>query len=175
MKEIEVKILDIDRSEIERKLKSLGASVSFDGEMIATFFDYPDRSVQKKGDLIRLRTEGDVSVLAYKRHISSQGAKIMEESETVIENPAQMKNILKGLGLLPVRENHKHRIQYDLGDTHIVIDRYMGDLAYIPEFIEIEAPGEERMNEVVRLLGFQPEDCVSWNTYDLIRHYKVEV
>ena len=40
-----------------------------------------------------------------------------------------------------------------------------------PVFMEVEAPTVERMYEVAQLLGYEPKDCLSWNTYDLVQHY----
>ncbi|MDX2247415.1 MAG: class IV adenylate cyclase [Bacteroidia bacterium] len=177
MKEIEVKILDINRPDVEKTLQKLGAIKSFEGIMAATFFDFPDRKLQKKGDILRLRTEGDVSVLTFKKPVSGRknAAKVMEETETRIGNPDHFRTILKNLGLSPFNENRKIRTQYDLGAVHVVIDEYQDDLSMIPVFLEIEAPDEFQLYEVVQKLGFTPEDCYNWSTYELVQHYKVQV
>ncbi|MEZ4777574.1 MAG: class IV adenylate cyclase [Bacteroidia bacterium] len=177
MKEIEVKILEINRQQVEETLQQLGAIKSFEGIMAATFFDYPNRSIQKKGGILRLRTEGDISMLTYKNPVEGEksSAKVMEETETSIGDPEKLMVIFKKTGLLPFNHNHKIRTQYNLGSVHVVIDEYQGDLAGIPAFLEIEAPDETQLYEVVRQLGFKPEDCHSWSTYDLVQHYKVEV
>ncbi|MEM9984178.1 MAG: CYTH domain-containing protein, partial [Bacteroidota bacterium] len=74
MEEIEVKILEIDRAQVEQRLKALGATLSFDGEMIALFFDFADRRIKSAGSVLRLRKEGDRSVLTHKRPRPTQGA-----------------------------------------------------------------------------------------------------
>jgi hypothetical protein len=46
MEEIEVKILEVNRKELEKKLIKLGAKKTFEGEISATFFDFKDRSIK---------------------------------------------------------------------------------------------------------------------------------
>ena len=174
MKEIEVKILEVNKEETIQKLIDLGAQKSFDDEMRAVFFDYPDHSIAAKGDLLRLRQEGPEAVFAYKKNMTTGETKVMEELETVVTDPQNLEAILSHLGIFATRVNHKHRTEYALGDTHIVIDEYKGKLAAIPAFIEVEAPTEERLYEVVGLLGYESSDCKNWNTRDLIVHYKIE-
>jgi len=171
--EIEVKILEVDRPAVLARLKELGAQKSFDGEMLALFYDTKDENIDKKGDVLRLRKEGAETILTYKKFVSEEGAKIMEEYETSIGDVSQLRAILALLNFEEKKKTRKFRTQYDLGDTHIVIDNYQDELAVIPEFIEIEAPNLARMEEVVSLLGFKTEQCLSWNTYHLMKHYKI--
>ena len=171
--EIEVKILEINRSSIVEKLLKLEAKKSFDGEMLALFYDREDDNIHKMGDVLRLRKEGDTTVLTYKKFVSQEGAKIMEEYETRVGDVEQMRTILDLLDFKVKKKTRKFRTQYDLGDTHVVIDDYQDELAAIPVFIEIEAPNMDRLEEVVRLLGYTKEDCLSWNTYQLMKHYNI--
>lgn len=173
LQEIEVKILEIDPDSIVKRLMELGAKKSFDGEMLALFFDKENDDIQKTGDVLRLRKEGDVTVLTYKKFVSQDGAKIMEEYETRVGDVDQMRTILDLLDFKVKKKTRKFRTQYELGDTHIVIDDYQDELAAIPVFIEVEAPNMERLQEVVQLLGYSTKDCLSWNTYHLMKHYKI--
>ncbi|RMG65195.1 MAG: CYTH domain-containing protein [Bacteroidetes bacterium] len=169
--EIEVKILEIDRTALEQRLEALGATRSFDGEMLAQFYDWPGRGLTQAGQVLRLRREGDVVQFTFKEHISREGAKAMEEYETTVEDPAVVQKILRVLGLEAIKETRKFRTQYELGDAHVVIDDYQGELAAIPPFLEIEAPRLDRLYEVVALLGYQTTDCLNWSTYELVQHY----
>ncbi|MGB3691352.1 MAG: class IV adenylate cyclase [Spirulinaceae cyanobacterium] len=172
MQEIEVKILEIDQEIIEDKLQELGASKSFAGELYAIFYDFSDSSIRQQGDVLRLRKEGEETVLAYKKHIAQGEAKVMEECETLVSDLGNMKTILETLGLKVIKETRKFRTEYTLEDTKIVIDDYQDALEHIPVFIEVEAPNIRRMHEVAKLLGYEPKDCKSWNTYDLAQHYE---
>jgi hypothetical protein len=41
----------------------------------------------------------------------------------------------------------------------------------IPELMEIEGEDVASVRSHAKLLGFQPEDCKSWTTFELIEHY----
>ncbi|RMG31431.1 MAG: class IV adenylate cyclase [Bacteroidetes bacterium] len=172
MQEIEVKILEIDRDEIEKKLLALGAEKYFEGEMRAVYYDAADGHIHQQGDALRLRKEGSKTVLTYKRAISRQGAKIMEECETEVASMENMQQILSLLGFKPLKETRKFRTSYLLEGCSVVIDEYTGALAHIPPFIEVEATELGRMQAVVKRLGYTPEACKSWSTYELVQHYQ---
>lgn len=171
MQEVEVKILEIDRAEVEAKLVALGATVSFDGEMHAVFYDDPEGGITKSGGVLRLRKEGDETKLTFKRHVAKGGAKIMEETETGVDDLIAMQVILANLGYKVTKNTRKFRRQYDLPDGHVVIDDYQDRLGDIPVFLEIEATDEETVFAIAAQLGYAPNDCRNWNTYDLVKHY----
>jgi len=168
MKEIEVKLLEIKKDEIIKKLEEMGAEKVSDGEMNVLIYDFPDERLTGNGDLVRLRGyEGD-SILAFKRKISKGSTKIMAEYEVKIDNYENMKDILKELGLKILRDYSKHRTSYKLGDVHFDIDTIPG----IPTFMEIEAPDEETVKEFVVKLGFSLEDARPWTGKDLLKYYR---
>ncbi|MEL6626098.1 MAG: class IV adenylate cyclase [Bacteroidota bacterium] len=171
MQEIEVKILEIDREAIEQKLVALGAEQIFDGELWALFFDHPDGQIKAKGDVLRLRREGETCILTYKQHVSKGEAKIMEETETVVENMETTMQILQKVGLQILKSTRKRRTSYQLPDGQVVIDDYADALAPIPVFLEVESPDMDALRRVVQALGYTMDDCNNWNTRDLIKHY----
>jgi len=174
MQEIEVKILEIDRVAVEQHLRSLGATISFDGEMHALFFDDAAGKFTRQGDVLRLRKEGESIVLAYKKHLSREGAKVMEETEVTVDHFERMRHILTALGLSPIKETQKHRREFQLGEAHVAIDDYQGALASIPVFMEIEAPSLEAVHGLMARLGLPPETANTWSTYELVVHYGLE-
>jgi predicted adenylyl cyclase CyaB len=171
MQEIEAKILEIDRAQTEQRLAEAGAVLSFDGELSARFYDLPDGSITRAGGVLRLRREGPQTVLTHKSLVSLGAAKIMEEIETAVADAEQTDRLLRALGYQVIKSTRKRRTQYELGDAHIALDAYGDELAYIPLFLEIEAPSLERLHEAAVQLGYSPADCRDWSTYDLIRHY----
>ena len=58
MKEIEVKILEINVADVQKRLKELGAQKLFDGELEWVVFDFPDGRLGKEEILVRLRRTG---------------------------------------------------------------------------------------------------------------------
>lgn len=171
MKEIEVKILNINRSKIEEILFQLGAKKVFDNDVEAFFFDFKNGSISKTKSILRLRREGNQVVLTFKRIKSKQGAKVAEEQSVEVSNLEVMKKILQSLDLFIKESNIKHRVSYQLGNVHFDFDCYKGEHSYIPEFMEIEAENLETIHKYAMLLGFKPEDCLPWSTSDLVNYY----
>ena len=167
MKEIEVKILEIDVGEIEKKLKKLGAEKVFEGEVVSIYFDFSDKLLEKEGKILRLRQKGDKVILTYKELISQDEAKIMDEYELEVDNFESMKRIFEGIGLLPLYEFNKHRTTYKLNNTNFEIDKY----PEIPAFLEIEAPDLDIINEIVSKLGFSKEKVNSYSIKDVLKYY----
>ena len=59
MKEVEVKILEIDGKEIEERLTSLGAKKILDSDIQTIFFDFHNGKIMKAKDVLRLRKNAE--------------------------------------------------------------------------------------------------------------------
>ena len=102
MKEIEVKILDISRKEIESKLISLGAKKILDNEINAVFFDFKDGSIRNNKKTIRLRQEGSKTFLTFKEAAeknNNSNAKIREEHQVEVSDFYITKKCCKKLNI----------------------------------------------------------------------------
>lgn len=171
MREIEVKILGINRKDIEKKLRSMGAKKVFDGKIDALFFDFDDNAIKKAKNTLRLRKEGDIAKLTFKEHISRHKAKIKKEHEVEVSDFESIRTILKSLGLRVWKKATKRRVSYELKGTRFEFDKYIGKYRFIPEFMEIEASDVKTIYRYARLLGFKDKDCRPWSTSDVSRHY----
>lgn len=171
MKEIEAKILNIDRKQIENKLLSLGAKKVFDGEVHALFFDFDNNGLKKKKRIIRLRKEGNKAVLTTKEGISKEGAKISEEHEVEVSDFETAKKMLETLGLSAWLDMTKRRTTYSLDGVHFEIDNYTGEYDHIPEFLEIEAKDKKTIYKYAKILGFSQDDCKPWTAKDLMKYF----
>jgi adenylate cyclase class 2 len=167
LKEIEVKILEIDVEEIEKKLKEMGAEKVFEGEVISIYFDFSDKGLEKKGRILRLRQKENKVILTYKKLISQDEAKIMDEYELEVGDFSSMKKIFEGIGLSPLYEFKKKRITYKLNQIHFEIDKYPD----IPAFLEVEAPDLSTIDEMVSELGFSKEKVNSYSIKDVLEYY----
>jgi len=172
MQEVEVKIIAIDRNEVKAKLKSLGASQTFEGEIETIFFDFPSKPFGKANNLLRLRRKGDKSELTFKRFVANDNAKVREEYEVVVSDFEATRIILRSIGLVEFQRMKKHRVSYALeGSVSIDLDKYEEEFSHIPDLMEIEAKDIATVDSHVKLLGFRPEDVKNWTTFDLINHY----
>jgi len=172
MKEIEIKIIEIDRKKVEDDLTTLGAVKTFDGDVTTSFFDFQDDTITRARNLLRLRRIGDKTDLTFKKFMETQSVKVRDEYEVSVSDFETMCMILKSLGLNSTLRLEKHRTSYVLSEgIHVDIDRYSGTLSHIPELMEIEGGDIPTIHAVAKLLGFGPDDCKSWDTFDLVDHY----
>jgi predicted adenylyl cyclase CyaB len=171
MYEIEVKVLDIDRAAVESALDELGARPGSEERFSATFFDFSDYRLRAGGHLLRLRREGDRNVLTFKGRVSEEGAKVREEIEVEVSDLEICRRLLHALGLGETARVDKFRTSYRLDNATVAIDRHVGELAFIPEFLEIEAGSVEEVQAVAARLGFRPDQLRPWGLPQVIEHY----
>lgn len=169
MNEIEVKILEIDKIKVIEKLESLGAKKCFEGRVNASFFDFSDKKLEKNNSFLRLRDKENFSELTLKKSISKDTAKIMDETEIVVDNFKNAKKILESLGLVESKKKaNKKRISYSLNDVHFEID----SLENYPTYLEIEAPDLEKLKIAVEKMGFSMKDTKPWSMKEVREYYK---
>ncbi len=181
MREVEVKFLEVDTSTLVKKLIQLGAKKTFDGEISATYFDYPDSRLRKEGKLLRLRKKGDTIELTLKITINPDSlAKENEELEVNCTDYEMMQSILQEMGLeirkkLPGEENidttNKHRASYSIGNMHFEFDTFPG----VPTFLEIEAQSIQSIEEWVPKLGLEMKNAKPWTGRDVLKHYEKHI
>ncbi|MBU0666584.1 MAG: class IV adenylate cyclase [Nanoarchaeota archaeon] len=168
MKEIEVKILEINREELEEKLVSMGAKKVFDNEIYGLFFRI--EGIENK-DTLRLRKEGEETFLTLKKYIPNTTVKTRDEYEVKVSDFETARTILDLLGAKEYATIRKHRTSYELSDAHIEFDKYLDEYEFVPEFLEIEAKNEKTVFHIAKKLGFQPEECLPINTKEVIKTY----
>ncbi len=164
MKEVEVKILEVDPEQIRKKLEELGAKKTAEGIMKATLFDTEDGKMKKANQTLRLRDWNGKTEFCFKKKGESKEFKQKEEVETFVENFDAAAKILKGLGFTKTRYYEKKRESYELENIHFEIDSY----PKIPVFIEVEAPTQEEVKKGVELLGFTMDKTTSMNAVEII-------
>lgn len=159
MEEFEIKFLEVDVPELEKKLVAFGAKKVADYEYSRALFDYPDFRMNKVESWIRVRTDGKESTLTYKKIIkenpTDQGSKDvgMKEIEVKVEDYAKTCEIMKCIGMVIKREEKNKRTRYAKGDVVFDIDSW----PFIPTYVEIESSSYEKAKDAARELGFDPE------------------
>lgn len=171
--EIEVVFLDVNKKEIEEKLKSIGAEKVGDIFYRHVSFDYPDYRLDKAHSWIRLRDEGDKIILAFKKRLGvtsgdgSTNDEGMEEVEVAVDDYEETKLFLHKVGFIEKHEAEKKRSRWKKGEAVFDIDTW----PEIPTFIEIEADSWEGVDEATKLLGFDPEDRKICSVNQVYRMY----
>jgi len=175
MKEIEIKILGIDKTAVEEKLVSLGAIKVFDDEIHALYYDFPDKAIRNSGRTLRLRREGSKAVLSLKKDIENREAKVREEHEIEVSDFSGMKYLLESIGLNAWLEIKKHRTSYELQGVYFEIDAYHDTYSYIPQFLEIEGDDIESIYASAELLGFTRSACKPWDILQVASYYSEQL
>ncbi len=168
MKEIEIKILDVNPTEIRKKLAVLGAKKTFDGDVEIVMFDFPDGRLKKNDCLLRVRRLGDKTEVCYKGKNESKTFKVKEEIEIVADDFENALKIFERLGFKRTYEGKKHREAYHLNDTKFEMDTY----AHIPTYLEIDAPDEKSVEKYVKKLGYTMQQTSNMSAYQLAEFYK---
>lgn len=179
MKEIEVKILNIDPDSVRMKLKSIGAVPVKRENQINRIFDFPDKRLLKDKGYARIRQVEDLlngaqhCYMTVKKIISQAKFKIMEENETKISDSAEGENILRALGLMQYSSISRYRESYSYKKSLIEID--INDKEFFPvPYIEIESENEGELEEIVGLLGYEMKDATSKTIYELLEEFKAK-
>jgi adenylate cyclase, class 2 len=171
MEEVEVKFLNIDPKEIERKILALGGHKLFDRVFKRIVFDHPDLRLNAKGAYLRLRDEGDRIMLAYKErqgvtaHDGSSNDSSMLEEQTEVGDFDTMAKILRHIGLKDKFYEENRRIHFELGKAEVDIDYW----PLLKPYMEIEAPSWAEVERTTRQLGLDPADKKIFTTFQVYK------
>jgi adenylate cyclase class 2 len=158
MKEMEVKVLNIEPENIEKKLISLGAHKVKDEKQINMIFDTNELYLEKKfKGYSRIRIvenfiTGDMkSFFTLKMNIKSLGSRENVEHEVLIDNPKEMEKILEALGYELKYKGVKMRTSYKYENILFEIDIWDKETYPYP-YLEIEVEREEDVTKAINLL-----------------------
>ena len=155
MKEVEVKVRNIDKDEIVNKITSLGAKKIFTGKVIDFRFDTLERDLSRQGKALRIRQKGNHIFLNLKGKKKSRESIIgRDEIGVRISNFNVMQRILHELGFIKIFELVKYRTEYRLDDINFDIDEYIG----LDPILEIESNSYEKVENYLRELGIEEAD-----------------
>ena len=161
--EIEAQFLEIDKDEMRKKLKGLGAKC-----------EKPETKMKRVvfntgvGSFARVRDEGAGKiVMTYKNVTDDNSILGTKEVNITVDNYENAVTFLKSIGLEPKAEQETYREIWTLGDAEITIDTW----PWLPTFMEIEAPSEEGVWEAAGKLGFSRNDAVFGSVDTKYQHY----
>ncbi len=167
MREIEVKILEIDKEDLSDNILNLGGEQTEERVIIDTFYDYPDHRLSKRGDIVRVRNSPKEKEVAYKCGPEKSEFNIRREIETKVGDPKTMMEIIEKFGLVVVHHTEKKRTSFEVDKVKVEIDEY----PEIPPFVEIEGPTEDDVKNVVEKLGFSMNDTTNLHGGQILKKY----
>ena len=155
-KEIEIKFRINKLSALARDLREAGFRVvTARTQEMNALYDLPNRAMQQRGELLRLRKYGLQWVLTHKAKGTEGRHKTRIETETGIADGKKMDEILRALGYEPTFRYEKFRTEWSDGRGHVVVDE-----TPIGNFGEIE--GQPRwIDQVARRLRISARDYIT--------------
>lgn len=177
MKELETRIIKIDVAACRNILINNNAKNVKSENQINDIYDFKDGRLLSKKGYARIRTVDDlinnkrIIYMTTKSLISQDTFKVMEENEVIVDDKVAAENIFTSLGLIKVESITRYRESFELEDGLVEID--INDKNFCPfPYIEIETDSEEKLERIVKLLGYRLEDTTSKTIYDLIEDEK---
>lgn len=166
--EYEVRVLDIDKEELIKKLEYLGAKKIADYNYKRRIYNFNPILENK---WIRLRTDGEKTTLTIKELKSSKidGTK---EMEIAVSNFEETNNILNELGYYSHKYQENKRTRYILNEVELDIDSW----PYIPTYLEIEGKDEKSVNDMIKLLKVDESKVTSIDVQGVFKtFYNIDI
>ncbi|MBD7910275.1 MULTISPECIES: CYTH domain-containing protein [Clostridium] len=177
MNELETRIIKIDVAHIRHILLESGAKKVKEENQTNDIYDFEDGRLLNNKGYARIRTIDDllnkreIYFMTTKKLLSQGRFKEMEENEVIVDNKIAAEGIYTSLGLVLKQSIKKYRESYELEDGLVEID--INDTTFCPfPYIEIETDSEEKLERIVKLLGYNMEDTTSKTIYELIEENK---
>lgn len=166
--EYEIRILEIDKEKMIKKLEGLGAIRR--GKFEQKRYVYDLRPVEKS-KWIRLRTDGKTTTLTYK-DIESNTIDGTKEVEFEVEDFNKANEFLERIGFKNRSYQENERIQYVLNNIEIDIDTW----PMIPTYMEIEGNSEMEVNNMKNLLNINENKVTTLNCDDIYKQiYGIDI
>jgi adenylate cyclase class 2 len=177
MEEFEIKFLEIDVPELEKKFVEIGAEKVGEYDYTRVIMDYSNFSLHENHSWIRLRTDGKETTLTYKQAmVSKSGDRFvghvgMKEIEVGVEDYMKTLQLLKAIGLMVKTEEKNRRIRYKKENVIFDIDFW----PQIPTYLEIESDSYEKVKNSAQELGFNPENGIIGTAGTVYKHYGINI
>lgn len=155
MREMEIKVLNINPIDIEKKLVDIGAHKIKNENQINMIFDTRDKFLDKNfNGYARIRISKDLiknidkTFLTVKKNIISEKTRQNIEHEMEINDSEKMIQILSDLGYELEHTGEKHRISYEHENILYEIDTWDKETYPYP-YMEVEVKNEEDIEKAI--------------------------
>lgn len=163
-KEVEVKILNVDRKKLRATLKGLKArQTRSPTRMREVYWGSP--SEQRAYSSLRLRSEGGGSFLTLKVKKEDTQFHVRGEFEVRVSDFRTARRILELAGFKVFREREKIREEFQVGRVKVAIDTY----PRMKPYMEIEASSKKEVKDFLGKIGFPLIYTTSKTATEIIR------
>jgi adenylate cyclase class 2 len=178
VKELEVKILNIDLEEMERKIISLGGRLIAKETQVNTLIDSTTKPIKESiNAYLRLRETKDGLnnknniTLTLKKIISTEGLRENIEMNSEVENKEAILQIFHELGYDKIEEGFKERKSYSLQNARFDLDIW-DEKTYPYPYMEIEVESQEELDKMIKLLNISEENISTKSIMELKEELK---
>ncbi len=166
--EYEVRVLEVDKEKLIKKLEKLGAQKIADFDYKRRIYNF-NPAVDNKW--IRLRTDGKKTTLTIKK-LESLEIDGTKEAEIEVSDFEETNNILNELGYKSHTYQENKRTRYILDGVELDIDSW----PYIPTYLEIEGKDEKAVKDMIKLLEVDESKVTSIDVQGVFRNfYNIEI
>lgn len=160
MREVELKILNVNVPAMRRKLKKLGLKRVMKPTLLREIH-FTSKTFNGRGSsasLFRLRKEGDESFLTVKtKRRKDRRFDVRQETEISVSDFEKTEKILKSVGFEVLREREKFREEYRAKGIKVEIDNY----PKIKPYAEIEGSDKKAVLKLLLMLGYSLRDTTN--------------
>ena len=166
--EYEITVLDIDVSEIEKKLESIGAIKQGEYFQKRNLYNFHE---EYRGRFIRLRTNGEKTTLTIKDKSAKKEIGSVKELEIEVSSFEKTNEILELLGYENSTYQENKRIIYKLGHIEFDIDTW----PMIPTYLEIEGKNKEDVEKMIKILDIDEEKLSLDKVSEIYKKYGIDI
>lgn len=166
--EYEITVLDIDVSEIEKKLESIGAIKQGEYFQKRNLYNFHE---EYRGRFIRLRTNGEKTTLTIKDKSAKKEIGSVKELEIEVSSFEKTNEILELLGYEHSTYQENKRIIYKLGHIEFDIDTW----PMIPTYLEIEGKNKADVEKMIKILDIDEEKLSLDKVSEIYKKYGIDI
>lgn len=168
-KEIEIRLLNINKEQFVKNIIDLGAKKL--SEALQKRYVYDFNPVQDN-KWIRLRTNGKKTTLTIKEIIDKSAIDGTNELEIVVSDFDGANSILEQLGYRHRNYQENYREVYYLNDVEISIDSW----PLIPTYVEFESKSEKKIQSLLEQIEYDKNNLTTLDVASIYNDiYKIDV
>lgn len=153
MREIETKVLEVDKKKIKQTLKSLGAKEIQNTRLVVDWYCPKGTHKEKHPWYLRIRTTSDgKNEVSWKSLPKITGnTRHSDEVNFNVSDAKLAKKLFENIGLENYAHQEKDRISFSLKDWNFDLDQY----PQMPAYLEIEGKSHKHVQEAIALLQLE--------------------
>lgn len=151
--EIETKVLDIDPTVVEARLRNIKGEKLLSSRITVDWFWEPGTLLGEEPWFLRVRSysNGKVEITWKGKSEKMDVARQHTEINILVDSHEKTCDFFEAIGLVRYAHQEKDRSSWKLGNVQVDVDTYPD----MPSYLEIEGPSEQSIQEAITTLQLQ--------------------